>query len=185
MSVKEPWFSQKLTEWLSEHGKGGVTRCPAMMSSIGALCGTQACHSFNRPGVCFCVSVRACVVNHTLTAKEQKLSVAQWGKKLVGGGSYPSTREPPPLPVMAMLQFHWRILPSGFLKKTKKHSAYPLILAHNTFILTHTLLVSTHPLTNPQTIHFSMAHKVPSHHSLAFTRWNIPEKRGEKNTWSS
>lgn len=35
-----------LTEWLTEHGKGGVTRCPAMMSSIGALCGIQACHSF-------------------------------------------------------------------------------------------------------------------------------------------
>lgn len=49
MSVREPWCSQSapwLTEWLSEHGKGGVTRCPAMMSSIGALCGGQGCYSF-------------------------------------------------------------------------------------------------------------------------------------------
>lgn len=52
MSVKGPWCNWSRLNGPLKHGKGGVTRCSAMMSSIGALCGSQACHSFIPPGVC-------------------------------------------------------------------------------------------------------------------------------------
>ncbi|TNM92707.1 hypothetical protein fugu_018109 [Takifugu bimaculatus] len=44
-----------------KHGTGGAARCPAMMmSSIGALCGIQACHSFSPPP-----TLQVCVVDRT------------------------------------------------------------------------------------------------------------------------
>lgn len=46
MSVKELWCSQSWLNGSLNMEKGGVTRSPAMMSSIGALCGFQARHSF-------------------------------------------------------------------------------------------------------------------------------------------
>lgn len=47
-------------------------------------------------------------------------------KKSVGGGSHTTTRKPPPLPVMAMLQLHWRIPPRAH----QQISANLLILSH-------------------------------------------------------
>lgn len=47
-------------------------------------------------------------------------------KKSVGGGSHTTTRKPPPLPVMAMLQLHWRIPPRAH----QQISAKLLILSH-------------------------------------------------------
>lgn len=61
-----------------KHGKGGVTRCPAMMSSIGALCGTKGLPFIHSPGVCLCVSMRVWLIT---PYNKRQLSVAQWGRK--------------------------------------------------------------------------------------------------------
>lgn len=155
MSVKGPWCNWSRLNGPLKHGKGGVTRCPAMMSSIGALCGSQACHSFIPPGVC-CWS-------HPST----KAIAKTW---LVGPctQTWKSTPPPPPRPphpVMAMLQLLQ-------------------ILSHNTHSHSHPYpVVGTHPLKNPHTIHFiSTVHSpLPL---TCFYKVKHSQVEG-KNTWSS
>lgn len=176
MSVKEPWCSRGWLNGFLKHGKGGVTRCPAMMSSIGALCGSQACHSFTPPppGVCFCVSMRACVCVLLITPyhKSNSFSVAQWGNKLVGGGSHTNMRKAP-----ASSSHGYATVP---LKNSASGcsivSAHPLILSHNTHSFSLIPFGQHTPLEKSPNHSLQRSTQVPSH-SLAFTRWNIPEKR--------
>lgn len=175
MSVKEPWCSWSWLKGSLKHGKGGVTRCPAMMSSIGALCGSQACHSFTPTprGVCFCVSMHACVLLLiTPYHQSNSFSVAQWGKKLVGGGSHTNRRKAP-----ASFSHGYATVPlKNSASGCSKVSAHPLILSHNTHSFSLIPSGQHTPLEKSPNHSLQRGTQVPSH-SLAFTRWNIPEKR--------
>lgn len=146
MSVKGPWCNWSRLNGPLKHGKGGVTRCPAMMSSIGPLCGSQPCHSFIPPGVC-CLS-------------------------------HPSTKAIAKTWLVETCTQTWKSLPahldlSWLCYSYSKYSRTTLIL-----ILTHTLWWAHTPWKIPKPFTSSARYTVHSH-SLAFTRWNIPKKRGK------
>lgn len=90
----------KSTEWLYDHRKGGVTRCTAMMSSIGVLCGSLTCYSFVNQ---VCAPALLCLTPNNISNHCLWLSEA---KKLIGGSSHTNMRKPQPLPVLVMLQLH-------------------------------------------------------------------------------
>lgn len=85
---------------------------------------------------------------------------------------YTHTYKPPPPPVVAMLQFHWRILLLGSLENLSSPSHI-----HTTRIHSHSSPYGQHTPLEKSPNH-SLQHGTPVHsHWLAFTRWNIPEKR--------
>lgn len=147
--MKGPWCNWSRLNGFLKHGKGGVTRCPAMMSSIGALCGSQDCHSFITPGVCFCMS--ACVLLVTPFPKSNS-------KILVGWDSHTNMRKPP----TSSSHGYATVTLKKSASSSSEISARPLI-PHTTHIHSHPYpVVGTHPLKNPQTINFiSMVHKSP------------------------
>lgn len=159
-----PW--SRLNDSL-QHGTGGATRCPAMMmSSIGALCGIQACHSFFPPPRCVLL----------ITPIHRSNS-----KNFVGRDSRTNRRKPPTPPPPSPPSRH------GYGTVTLKNSVFgclafsacPLILSHNT----HSF--SLIPCGRHTPLEKSPDHSPHQHgtqvasHSLAFTRWNIPKKRGK------
>lgn len=118
-----------------------MTRCPAMMSSIGALCGSQGLpfiHSY--PRCVFLLSITPChKSNSVLLLNEAK--------------NCPKTRRKKS-PRLFLFQ-SWLCYSSTeefclwLLRNLRSPSD---TLTQHTFILT---VVNTHPLKYPQTIHFS------------------------------
>lgn len=147
----------KLTEWLSEHEKGGVTRCPAMMSSIGALCGSQAHHSFIAQ-VYVPAWTRVCaVVDHTLTQK-QRLSVGEPRQKI---GRRRLAHKHQKASASSSHGYATVALKNSASRLLKNLSSPSNALTQNTFMLTHTLWSAHTPRKNPQPIHFSVVQKSP------------------------
>lgn len=145
-----------------KHGTSGVARCPAiMMSSIEALCGTQACHSFLPPGVC-CWS-------HPFTGEITKTLLVE---------SHAQTVESPLCPRLIQTWL-WYSYSEEFVFGCLEFPACPLILSHNT----HSF--SLIPCGRYTPLEKSLDHSPHQYgtqaasHSLAFTRWNIPKKRGK------
>lgn len=130
-----------------------------MMSSIEALCGTQACHSFFPPGVC-CWS-------HPFTGVIAKTLLVE---------THAQTVESPPISSR-----------HGYGTVTLKNSVFgclefpacPLILSHNTHSFSLILCGRYTPLEkSPDHSPHQYGTQVASP-SLAFTRWNIPKKKGK------
>lgn len=137
-----------------------MARCPAMMmSSIGALCGTQACHSFFPPGVC-CWS-------HPFTGEIAKTLLVE---------TLAQTVKSPPV---SSRQGYGTVTLKNSVFGCLEFPACPLILSHNT----HSFLLL--PCGRYTPLKKSPDHsphqygKQAASHSLAFTRWNIPKKRGK------
>lgn len=147
-----------------KHGTGGAARCPAMMmSSIGALCGIQACHSFSPPpppGVCCWLHPFTGAIAKTLLVE----TLAQ------------TVESHPPFPSR---QGYGTVTLKNSVFGCLAFSACPLILSHNT----HSFALI--PCGRHTPLEKSPDHSPHQHgtqvasHSLAFTRWNIPKKRGK------
>lgn len=112
-----------------------------------------------------------CLLFIALCYKSNSFSVAQWSKKLVGGESNKHMKAPE-----SSSHGYAKVPLKNFASSSSKVSAHTLILSHNTHSFPLILFGHTHPLKNPQNHSLQHSTQVPSH-SLAFTRWNIPEKR--------
>lgn len=164
MSVKGSWCNWSRLNGPLEHGKGVVARRPAMMSSIEALCGSKACHSFNPPSLCIFPREQVCVVYHTVPQKQKRK------KNVVGRDNHekaPSLIQSRPCYSYSE-EFRLRFF-----------SDRPLILSLNTHLFP-SMPCGRHAALEKSPNHSLHQHgtQVPSH-SLAFTRWNIPKKRGK------
>lgn len=148
-----------------KHGTGGAARCPAvMMSSIGALCGSQACHSFSPPpGVC-CWS-------HPFTEAIAKTLLVE---------TLAQTVESPP-PIQTRL---WYSYSEEFCLWLLSVLSLPSnTLTQHTFILPHTLW-STHTpwkIPGPFTSSARYTSRLPL---TCFYKVKHSQEEG-KNTWSS
>lgn len=172
----------KLTEWLSETWKGWSDQMPSNdVINRSCVVVRPAIHPpprcvFLHEYVCVCV----CCWSHP-TTKATAVCSSMRQKKL-GGCSHTNTRKaPPPHPAMAMLHFHWRILPSA----PQEISSHPLCntLTQHTFILTQTFWSAHTPWKIPKPFTSSERYTSP----LPLTCfYKVKHSREEgKNTWSS
>lgn len=162
-----------------KHGKGGVTRCPAMMSSIGALCGSQACHSFIPPGVCFCVSMCVCVCcwSHPTTkaiafCSSMRHEIGRW--RLTHKHKKSPRLFQPWLCYSSTEEFCLRLL--------KNLRSPSITLTQHTFILTHTLWSAHTPWKIPKPL-TSAQYTSPLPLACFYKVKHSPDEG--KNTWSS
>lgn len=162
MSVKGPWCNWSRLNGLLEHGKGVVARRPAMMSSIEALCGSKACHSFNPPPCAF-FNVSKRVLFITLFHRSKSNNV-------VGRDNH--EKAPSLIQSRPCYSYSEEFCLRFF-------SDRPLILSQNTHLFP-SMPCGRHAALEKSPNHSLHQHgtQVPSH-SLAFTRWNIPKKRGK------
>lgn len=112
------------------------------------------------PGVCFCVHVCVCVLLITPLPQKAIAFHSSMRQKIGWWKLAHKYEKAPTSPSHGYATVPLKNSASGC---SEKISAQPLIVSHNThsFSLRHTLLVSTHPLKNPQTIHLRTVHKSP------------------------
>lgn len=148
-----------------KHGMGGVARCPAMMmSSIGALCGTQAHHSLSPP---------RCVLLITPFHRSKS-------KNVVGRDSRTNSRKPPHL-IQTRL---WYSYSEEFCLWLLSVLSLPSnTLTQHTFILPHTLW-STHTPRKIPGPFTSSARYTSCLPLTCFYKVKHSQEEG-KNTWSS
>lgn len=152
-----------------------MTRCPAMMSSIGALCGSQACHSFihppTHPQVCVFLREHACVCVCVLSITPHHKSNSFPGLNEAQNWSVEAHTQAPEKSLRLFQSWLCYSSTEEFcLRAPRRNLRSPCITrTQRTFILAHTLWSAHTPLKNPQTIHFSTVHKSPPTR-FAFTR---------------